>query len=113
MIRGCAVPLLFAIAFAAAPTAAQSWEPLNPCQLPGEPCTTAGDGQNEPGICALTVCIHRSEMPRCDQPHDCARCLLRASDASGGVPPIGGSSGVAGVPDCRSLGGTAFATGGS
>jgi hypothetical protein len=112
MIRRCAVPLLFAVVLCAAPTAAQD-EETNPCGSLGQPCMTASDTGDQPGICVLTTCIYRFAMPRCDYPHDCALCLRSAIDAKGGVPPIGGSSGVAGVPDCRSLGGTAFATGGS
>jgi hypothetical protein len=112
MIRRCAVPLLFAIALCAAPTAAQD-EETNRCGSLGQPCMTASDTGDQPGICVLTTCIYRFAVPRCDYPHECALCLRSATDAKGGVPPIGGSSGVAGVPDCRSLGGAAFATGGS
>src|SRR5689334_762831 len=117
MIRLRAVPLLFAIALGAAPTGAQSEEPKNPCAIPEERCLTAGISEDLPGICRLTTCIYVSRMPSCQEPYQCARCL-RPSDASGGIAAMGGNAGVAGIPDCRSLGGsafggTAFATGGS
>jgi hypothetical protein len=117
MIRRRAVPLLFAVVLGVAPTAAQSEQPKNACSMPDERCLTAGESEDLPGICRLTTCIYISQMPSCQRPYTCPRCL-RAADASGGVAGNGGNAGVAGIPDCSSLGGsafggTAFATGGS
>jgi hypothetical protein len=117
MSRMRAVPLLFAVVLGAAPTAAQSEEPKNPCSMPDARCLTAGISEDLPGICRLTTCIYVSRMPSCQEPYQCARCL-GPSDTSGGTAAMGGNAGVAGTPDCRSLGGsafggTAFAIGGS